>query len=98
MGDKRKPTLDELVAGIKEKHEEIDWGVVHKFEPKDIGEQFRFNPDEVLEAAKGRDFPLLAIIAQNPDGSIYLGGNANAGVTLILMERAKHQICFGDED
>ena len=98
MGDERKTTLDELVAGIEETHEEIDWGVVHKFEPKVVGEGYRFDPDVILEAAKGNDFPLLAIIAQNPDGSMYVAGNANAGETLILMEKAKHQICFGDED
>lgn len=68
---------------------------VHKLELVEVGEGFRFDPDELLEAAKGQGFTKLAILAQNPDGTLWVSGTANAGETLILMELAKHQIVHG---
>lgn len=70
---------------------------VVKFEPVLVGEGFRFDPDELLEAAKGQGFTTVAILGQMEDGSYWVSGSANAGETLILIERAKHQIIFGDE-
>lgn len=57
-----------------------------------VGEGYRFNCDEILEAAKGRDFGRLLIIGDLPDGKIYVAGSANAGESLILLERAKMRI------
>lgn len=65
---------------------------VLKFEPVTVGESFRFDPDEILEKAKGQGFTNLAIIADLPDGELWFSGSANAGETLILIERAKLQI------
>jgi hypothetical protein len=62
----------------------------------EVGEGFRFDPDDFLEGAKGSGFTSLAIIAERPDGSLYVAGSANAGETIILIERAKRQIIFGD--
>lgn len=62
---------------------------VLKFDPVIVGEGYRFDPDEILEAAKGKDFTTLAVIGQLPDGEMWISGNANAGETFILMERAK---------
>lgn len=70
---------------------------VVKLQPVEIGEGFRFDPDEILEAAKGQGFTTLAVLGQLEDGSFWVSGSANAGETLILMERAKRQICFGEE-
>ena len=39
----------------------------------------------------------MAVLGQLEVGSFWVSGSANAGETLILMERAKRQICFGDE-
>ncbi len=64
-------------------------GNVVKFDPVVVGENYRFDPDEILEKAKGRGFTNLAIIADLPDGELWLSGSANAGETLILIERAK---------
>ena len=69
---------------------------VTKFEPVLVGEGYRFDPDEILEAAKGQKFEKVAILAENPDGTIWVSGSANAGETMVLMERAKHHIVFGD--
>lgn len=71
---------------------------VVKFEPVEVGENYRFDPDEMLEAAKGQGFTTFAIIGECEDGSFWVSGSANAGETLILMEKAKHQIVFGDDD
>lgn len=68
---------------------------VVKFKPEIVGDGYRFDADECLDAAKGQDFVTLAILAESPDGELYVAGNANAGETLILMERAKHLIVFG---
>lgn len=70
---------------------------VVKFQPVEVGEGFRFEPDAILEAAKGQGFTTVAVLGQLEDGSFWVSGSANAGETLILMERAKRQICFGDE-
>ncbi|PAP93992.1 hypothetical protein [Mesorhizobium wenxiniae] len=71
---------------------------VLKFEPVEIGEGFRFDSDEILEGAKGQVFTTLAILGQLEDGSIWVSGNANAGETLVLMERAKHHLVFGEDE
>jgi len=63
----------------------------------EVGENARLDPDKILEAAKGKMFGRLAIIGDLEDGSTYVAGTANAGETLVLMERAKHVICFGKE-
>lgn len=70
---------------------------VVKFQPVEVGEGFRFEPDAILEAAKGQGFTTVVVLGQLEDGSFWVSGSANAGETLILMERAKRQICFGDE-
>lgn len=70
---------------------------VHKFSPVVVGEGFRFDPDEVLEAAKGKDFARVCILGELPDGSVWVSGSANAGETLVLMEMAKRQIIFGED-
>lgn len=69
---------------------------VVKFDPVLVGEGYRFDPDELLEAAKGQEFTTLAILGETADGSIWVSGNANAGETLVLMERAKRQVVFGE--
>lgn len=70
---------------------------VVRLHPESVGEGFRFDPDDILEAAKGQEFTTVAVLAQNPDGSIWISGNANAGETLVLMERAKRMVVFGEE-
>lgn len=71
---------------------------VHKLELVEVGEDFRFDADDILEAAKGKDFARVSVIGELPDGSIWVSGSANAGETLVLMELAKHQIIFGDRE
>lgn len=68
---------------------------VVKLELVEVGDGFRFDPDAILEAAKGQGFTKLAIVAENPDGTIWASGSSNAGETLILLELAKHRIIHG---
>lgn len=70
---------------------------IHKLQPVEVGEGFRFDPDELLEAAKGHGFTNLVIIGEKEDGEQWVSGMANAGETLVLMERAKRQIVFGED-
>jgi hypothetical protein len=65
--------------------------------PETVGDEYRFDPDQVLEDAKGQGFVTLMVLAQNEDGDIWITGNANVGETLVLMERAKHHLVFGDD-
>jgi hypothetical protein len=69
---------------------------VIEFKPVEVGEGFRFDPDELLEAAKGKITGRLAIIGEMEDGSLWVSGSANAGETMILLEKAKRQIVFGE--
>lgn len=63
-----------------------------QFKPVEVGEGYRFDPNELLEAAKDQGFTTLAIIGQLENGSIWISGSANAGETLIPMEKAKRQV------
>jgi len=66
---------------------------VVKFDPVIVGENFRFDGDEILEAAKGRQWSRLMIIGEiEGEDDLYIAGNANAGETLILMEMAKRDL------
>lgn len=65
---------------------------VVKLELVEVGEGFRFDADELLEKAKGNITGRLAIIGEMEDGSLWLSGTANAGETMILIEKAKAQI------
>jgi hypothetical protein len=71
-------------------------GDVLKFDPVLVGEGFRFDADELLEAAKGKKFKTVAILAEQEDGEIWVSCSANAGETLVLMELAKKLIVFGE--
>jgi hypothetical protein len=68
---------------------------VVKLELVEVGEGFRFDPDDLLEAAKGQGFVKLAILAERPDGTMWVSGSENAGETVIMIELAKHQIIHG---
>lgn len=61
-----------------------------------VGEEFRFDPDEILEAAKGHGFKTLVVIGEMPDGQTWVSGSANAGESLIMIERAKRVVVFGE--
>ena len=65
--------------------------------PETVGDEYRFDPDQVLEDSKRQGFVTLVVLAQNEDGDIWITGNANVGETLVLMERAKHHLVFGDD-
>ena len=67
------------------------------FHPQIVGEGYRFDPDAILEGAKGQKFSNLVIVGENEDGTTWVSSASNAGEALILMERAKRQIVFGDE-
>jgi len=64
---------------------------VVRLEPVEVGEGFRFDPDELLESNKGQGYSMLAVLGEK-DGEVYINGSANAGETLILLEKAKLKI------
>jgi hypothetical protein len=70
---------------------------VLQFVPAEIGKDYRFDPDELLEAAKGQGFAMLVILGELEDGTSWTSGSANVGETLILIERAKHELLFGED-
>lgn len=70
---------------------------VVKFEPREVGSGYRFDPDQILEEAKGRGFGNVLIIAELEDGELWVSSAANAGEAMVLMEKAKRKICFGED-
>lgn len=66
---------------------------VVKLQLVEAGEGFKFEADKILEAAMG-ELDTVLIIGQRPDGGdLWVSASVNAGVSMILMEKAKHQIC-----
>lgn len=72
-------------------------GEVVRLKLNEVGEGYRFDADEILDGAKGQKFTTLAVLGQLEDGSTWISGNANAGETLVLMERAKRVVVFGED-
>lgn len=70
---------------------------VVKFTPQVVGEGYRFDPDQILEAAKGQGYTNILIIGELESGELWVSSAANAGEAMILMEKAKRQICFGED-
>ena len=66
--------------------------------PQEISAGFRFDSDAALERMKGKTYSRLLIIGDFEDGSRAIEGNCNSGEALVLMERAKHDIVFGDDE
>jgi hypothetical protein len=69
---------------------------VVKLEPVEVGAGYRFEAEKILDAAKSESFDRLAIVGELENGELYVAGTANAGETLILLEKAKRQLIFGD--
>jgi hypothetical protein len=88
-------TLDELVSQITSdnRHDET----VVKFEPREVGQNYRFEPDHILDAAKGQGYTNILIIGELESGELWVSSAANAGEAMILMEKAKRKICFGED-
>lgn len=61
-----------------------------------VGEGIRLDADQVLEAAKGQDLRSLVIIGETAGGDLWVSSIANAGESLIAIERAKRRIVFGE--
>lgn len=60
--------------------------------PETVGEDYRFETKEILEAAKDAPFRTIAIIGQMDDKSLWVSSSANAGETMILIEKAKQYL------
>jgi hypothetical protein len=61
-----------------------------------VGDGYRFDPQQILEAAKGFPFEKLAVLGVDENGELWVSGNANAGEIMILMEKAKKLIVWGE--
>ena len=70
---------------------------VVEFHPQVVGEGYRFEPDDILEGAKGQDFTNILVVGEYDDGTLWVSSAANAGEALVLMERAKRKIVFGED-
>lgn len=72
-------------------------GDVVKLNLVEVGENFRFDAGQILDGARERKFNRFALIGELEDGTMYVAGTANAGESLVLLERAKRHIVFGDD-
>lgn len=71
---------------------------VTEFRPVSIGAGYKFDADKILTEALGQGFRSVVIIGELEDGELWVSSAVNAGEALILIERAKHQIVFGDSE
>lgn len=68
---------------------------VLKFEPSVI--EGGVTVDENLDEAKTWGLATVLIIGETDAGEMYIGGSHNSGTAMILMERAKHALVFGND-
>lgn len=66
--------------------------------PETAGEDWTLEAEAVLDGAKGQDLQSCVVFGQDADGELYLAATANAGETMILLERCKHYIVFGHDE
>lgn len=69
---------------------------VIKLVPEYVGENYRLDVDECLESAKGRGIENVLIIGDLEDGELWVSSASNAGEALILIEKARQYIVFGE--
>lgn len=65
--------------------------------PDLIGEDVDLGVKNVLEEAVEFGLDTVVVIGETEDGEIYVAGSHNAGASLVLIERAKHKLVFGDD-
>lgn len=65
--------------------------------PDLIGEDVDLGAKNVLEEAVEFGLDTVVVIGETEDGEIYVAGSRNAGTSLVLIERAKHKLVFGDD-
>ena len=63
---------------------------------EEVGPGYRFDPKEILEKAKAFPFDKVAILGEDENGELWVSGSANAGEIMILMEKAKKLIVWGE--
>lgn len=71
---------------------------VLKFKPVSLGTLARLDPNEILDDAKAEGFSTVIVIGEMEDGALGIASNANIGVTMILLERAKYTMLFDEDD
>jgi 5-formaminoimidazole-4-carboxamide-1-beta-D-ribofuranosyl 5'-monophosphate synthetase len=71
---------------------------VVKLKPVSLGASSRLDPNEILDGAKEEGFSTVIVIGEMEDGAVGIASNANMGVTLILLERAKYTMLFDEDD
>lgn len=69
---------------------------VTELKPGVVGEGFRFDPDMILEKAKGQGFSMVCVIGRCPGGELWISYSDNAAETIMLLERTKHKLLFGE--
>lgn len=70
---------------------------VVRLHPVSVGAGYRFDADTILEEAKGQGLTNVVVLGELPGGDVWVSSAANAGEALILMERAKRLIVFGEQ-
>jgi hypothetical protein len=61
-----------------------------------VGDGRKLSPASVLDAARAADLSTVVVIGYEQDGSLYAASTDGTGDCLLLIERAKQLIVFGD--
>lgn len=71
---------------------------IYTFRPTLVGDDYRIDPEQVIEGAKGCGYTDVLVIGRLDTGEIVASSSAGRGEALLLMEKAKRIIVFGDEE
>lgn len=70
---------------------------VVKLVPDTVGDGFRFEVRDILDVASEAGLVDAIVIGIDADGDLYVSSNINGGQSLVLIERAKRLIVFGED-
>jgi hypothetical protein len=72
-------------------------GEVREFKPEVVSNGRHFEPDYILEKAKGNGFVSVVVIAEMDNGETWVSASEGQGDAMLLLERAKRIIVFGED-
>lgn len=70
---------------------------VIKLVPDSVGEAYEVQVVDVLDGAAQEGLIMVGVIGYDADGGLFVAGSHSDGELVMLLERAKHYILFGED-
>jgi hypothetical protein len=64
--------------------------------PDSVGEAYEVQVVDVLDGAAAEGLTMVGVIGYDADGGLFVAGSHGDGELIMLLERAKHYILFGE--